>query len=114
MKNPRAMHWRAALAAAFLFVAAASSASAATESDPAPPAAQLAQAGGTEPRDLEPRYYPAPPEEKSWYNSSYIFAVTRSVNDSTLVPAAKVPLYLLTVPLDLVLLPFATIGGLFG
>ena len=31
-----------------------------------------------------------------------------------MVPAAKAPLFLLTVPLDLVLLPFAAIGGLFG
>lgn len=114
MKKLRANHWRAALAAAFLFVAAASSASATGELHTGSRAIQLAQAGGTEPRDLEPRYHPAPPEEKSWYNSSYIFAVTRSVADSTLVPAAKVPLFLLTVPVDLVLLPFATIGGLFG
>ena len=51
---------------------------------------------------------------KSWYNDSYIFAMTRGVADSTMVPAAKAPLFLLTVPLDLVLLPFAAIGGFFG
>jgi hypothetical protein len=114
MKKVCANHWRAALAVAFLLVAAVSATPAGAASDTSPQTIELAQAGGTEPRDLEPRYHPAPPEEKSWYNSSYIFAVTRSVADSTLVPAAKVPLYLLTVPVDLVLLPFATIGGLFG
>jgi hypothetical protein len=69
---------------------------------------------GTEPRDLEPRYQPPPPEERSWYNSSYIFGMTRGVAGSTMVPAAKAPLFVLTVPLDLVFLPFAAIGGLFG
>jgi hypothetical protein len=74
---------------------------------------QLAQAG-TEPRELEPRYQPVPPEEKSWYNDSYIFALTRGVASSTMVPAAKAPLFVLTVPLDIVLLPIAAIGGMFG
>ena len=77
-------------------------------------AIELAQAGGTEPRELEPRYQPVPPEEPSWYNGSYIFGMTRSVAASTMVPAAKVPLFVLTVPLDIVFLPFAAIGGLFG
>lgn len=75
---------------------------------------QLTQAGGTEPRELEPRYKPAPVEEKGWYNDSYIFGMTRGVAESTMHPAAKVPLFALTVPLDLVLLPFAALGGLFG
>jgi hypothetical protein len=78
------------------------------------PVIELAQAGGTEPRELEPRYEPVQPEEPSWYNSSYIFGMTRSVAHSTMVPAAKVPLFVLTVPLDIVFLPFAAIGGLFG
>ena len=67
---------------------------------------------GTAP--LEPRYAPREPAEKSWYNSQYIFGITRSVTSSTLQPAAKVPLLVLTLPLDLALLPFAVIGGLFG
>ena len=67
---------------------------------------------GTAP--LEPRYAPREPAEKSWYNSQYIFGITRSVTSSTLQPAAKLPLLVLTVPLDLALLPFAAIGGLFG
>lgn len=74
----------------------------------------VAQAGGTEPRDLEPRYKPVPPPEKSWYNSSYIFGMTRGLANSTIHPAAKAPLFLFTVPLDLVFFPFASIGGLFG
>lgn len=73
----------------------------------------VAQAGGTEPRDLEPRYKPVPPEPESSYNSSYIFALTRGVSDSTMHAAAKVPLFLLTVPLDLAFLPVATIAGFF-
>ncbi len=66
------------------------------------------------PRELQPRYQPVPPQPKSWYNDTYIFAITRCVANSTLAPAAQAPLYLLTVPVDLVLLPFAAIGGLFG
>jgi hypothetical protein len=73
----------------------------------------VAQAGGTEPRDLEPRYKPIPPEPEPDYNSSYIFALTRGVADSTMHAAAKVPLFLLTVPLDLAFLPIAAIGGFF-
>jgi len=79
-----------------------------------PEVIQVAQAAEPPPRELQPRYEPVPPEPKSWYNDSYIFAMTRGVANSTMVPAAKAPLYLLTVPLDLVLLPFAAIGGLFG
>jgi hypothetical protein len=75
---------------------------------------ELAQAGGTEPRELEPRYQPVQEEPPGWYNASYIFGMTRSVARSTMVPAAKVPLFVLTVPLDIAFLPFAAIGGLFG
>lgn len=65
-------------------------------------------------RPLEPRYYPIEPEEKSWYNGSYIFGMTRGLADSTIHPAAKGPLFLFTVPLDFAFLPFAVIGGMFG
>ena len=65
-------------------------------------------------RPLEPRYQPREPEKKSWYNGSYIFGITRSVASSPMSPAGKVPLFVLTVPLDIVCLPFAVIGGLFG
>lgn len=79
-----------------------------------PEAIEVAQAEGTPARELEPRYTPVPPEEPGWYNASYIFGMTRSVAASTMIPAAKVPLFVLTVPLDIVFLPFAAIGGLFG
>ena len=82
----------------------------------------LAQEGGTEPRELEPAYAPPPPgkpgpyneAEGPGYNSDYLFGITRATVRSTIVPAAKVPLFLLTVPLDIALLPFAAIGGFFG
>ncbi len=73
-----------------------------------------ADAAGTTGRELDPRYEPSDPEPPSSYNDDYFFALTRGVSDSTMHPAAKVPLFLLTVPLDLVFLPFAAIGGLFG
>ena len=65
-------------------------------------------------RPLEPRYQPLEPEPKSWYNGSYIFGMTRGLADSTIAPAAKGPLFLFTVPLDIAFLPFAVIGGMFG
>jgi hypothetical protein len=113
---------RLLLAATFALATSATgiraSASPPVQSEPVQPrgasAILLAQAHGTEPRELEPRYQPVPPQEKSWYNSSYIFGMTRGVAESTIHPAGKVPLFLLTVPLDTVLLPFAAIGGLFG
>ena len=76
----------------------------------------VAQAGGTEPRELDPRYKPVPPvppEERSSYNSDYVFGMTRSVADSTMHPVGKILLFPLTVPLDLVFFPFALIGGFF-
>lgn len=73
---------------------------------------ELAQGAGTREGELRPRYQPVP-EEPSCYDSSYLFAATRGVADSTVVPALKLPLFLFTVPLDLALLPFAAIGGFF-
>jgi hypothetical protein len=47
------------------------------------------------------------------YNTDLIFGMTKGVADSTMIPAIK-PLFLLvTVPLDLVFLPFAALGGFF-
>lgn len=74
----------------------------------------VAQAGGTEPGELQGRYKPAPVEEKSSYNSSLIFGMTRGVAETTIHPAGKAPLYVLTIPLDIALLPFTLIGGFFG
>ena len=53
-------------------------------------------------------------EEHEGYNPAYLFAMTRGVAWSTITPALKPLLFLVTVPLDIVLLPFAAIGGLFG
>lgn len=63
---------------------------------------------------LEPRYKPREYGPEPWYNASYIFGITRTIANSTMVPAAKVPLFVLSIPLDIVFLPFAAIGGLFG
>jgi len=64
--------------------------------------------------DLEPRYQPREPQPEPAYDSSYFFALSRTLADSTLVPAAKAPLFLLTIPIDVALLPIALIGGFFG
>ena len=79
-----------------------------------PALTQVAQADqGTEPRELQPRYEPVPPEPEPAYDSSYIFALTRGVTTSTMVAPVKVLLLPLTIPLDIALLPFAAIGGFF-
>jgi hypothetical protein len=39
--------------------------------------------------------------------------MTKGVANSTMTPAFKPLVFLLTVPLDIVLLPFAAIGGFF-
>ena len=84
--------------------------------EPAPTLSEtvVADGYGTQSRELEPRYEPVAPQPESDYNDSYIFALTRGVADSTFHPAAKVPFFLFTVPLDIVFLPFAAIGGIFG
>lgn len=96
----------------------ASAGVAAATVDPAPAGAPLVVAQGdrphgTEPRELDPRYKPVPPEPEPWYNTEYLFGITRAITDSTLVPAAQGPLLLLSVPLDIALLPFTAIGGFF-
>jgi hypothetical protein len=101
---------RAALLAALLSVAAAGRVAAAEARE----SVLVAEAHGTEPRPLEPRYQPVPPEKEPWYNAGYIFVLTRGVARSTLSPMAKAPLFVLTMPLDVALLPFAALGGLFG
>ena len=52
-------------------------------------------------------------EDRQGYDSEYIFGMTRGVSHSTLLPALKPLAFIVTVPLDLVLLPFAAIGGFF-
>jgi hypothetical protein len=62
---------------------------------------------------LKPSYEPAPPPEPQIYTTDYYFAMTRGVAGSTIVPAGKVPLFFLTVPLDLFFLPISMIAGFF-
>ncbi len=52
-------------------------------------------------------------EDRSGYTTEYLFGMSRAVADSTLHPALKPPVFLLTIPLDIVFLPFAAIGGFF-
>jgi hypothetical protein len=84
-----------------------------TRAAPAPVLLAHEDVHGTQPRELEPRYEPVPPEPEPAYKSTYIFALTRGVTGSKLRPAAQAPLLLLTIPLDIALLPFAAIGGFF-
>jgi len=78
---------------------------------PAP--VELVQAEGTEPRESQPRYEPTPHQSRNSYNDEYIFGLTRGVADSTMHPVVKILFFPITVPLDLALLPFEAIGGLF-
>jgi ABC-type amino acid transport substrate-binding protein len=47
------------------------------------------------------------------YNGDYLFAMTKGVASSAMTPALKPLLFLLTVPLDIVTLPFTAIAGFF-
>ncbi len=47
------------------------------------------------------------------YDDEYIFAATRGVADMDAPPYLKVPLFPLTVVLDVAILPFEVIAGLF-
>jgi len=53
-------------------------------------------------------------EDHQGYNADYLFGMTRGVAGSTLHSAVKPLLMVITIPLDVALLPFAAIGGLFG
>ena len=52
-------------------------------------------------------------EDHGGYSDEYVFAMTKGVMRSTLAPAVKPLALIFTVPLDLVTLPFALVGGLF-
>lgn len=77
--------------------------------DPPPAPAEERPAEG----QIEPTFQPREPVPEPWYDTSYLFGMTRGVADSTIHPAGKVPLFVLTVPLDIVFLPFAAVGGFF-
>ena len=47
------------------------------------------------------------------YNADYLFAMTKGVASAPMTPALKPLLFLFTVPLDIVLLPFTAIAGFF-
>jgi len=59
------------------------------------------------------RGYRAYEERHRGYNDEYIFAATRGVTDMDAPPYLKVPLIPLTVVLDVAILPFEVIAGLF-
>jgi len=65
------------------------------------------------PGTLNPSYDPRPPAEEPIYTTDYLFAISRSITESTLVPAAQVPLLFLAVPFDIVFLPIEAIAGFF-
>jgi hypothetical protein len=65
------------------------------------------------PGQIEPRYQPREPLEEPFYDTTYLFGMTRGVTNSTIHPGAQIPLLVLTIPLDIVFLPFAAIGGFF-
>ena len=50
-------------------------------------------------------------EEREGYNSEYIFGMTKGILNSTLNPALKPMVSLITIPLDLAFLPFAALLG---
>ncbi len=52
-------------------------------------------------------------EDNQGYSTEYIFGMTKGVMNSTLEPALKPVVLILTVPLDIAFLPFAAIGGFF-
>jgi uncharacterized protein YceK len=49
-----------------------------------------------------------------WYNTDYIYAATRGLNDMDVHPGLKVTLVPVTLVLDTAFLPFALIIGCFG
>jgi hypothetical protein len=54
------------------------------------------------------------PHHRNSYNSDYIFATTRGLNDMDAPEGLKITLIPVTLVLDIAFLPFATIAGLFG
>ncbi len=52
-------------------------------------------------------------DRRGGYNDEYIFVATKTAADLDVHPVAKVPLFPLTLILDLVALPFEIIAGFF-
>lgn len=54
-------------------------------------------------------------DRRPWrYGTWNLFPLTRGMDDAGLPLAARIPLYLFTLPFDLAQLPLAAIGGLYG
>jgi hypothetical protein len=52
-------------------------------------------------------------EDRSGYDSSFLFSLSRGLAQSTVATPLKPPLFIFTIPLDIALLPFAAIAGFF-
>lgn len=98
------------LLTAVLLVGAAPALAAHHEGEHEPTATQSGQ-GSDGTRPLEATFEPTP--EPGIYSGKYYFAMTRGLANSTLRPAFQVPLFLVTIPLDIVLLPISAVAGFF-
>jgi hypothetical protein len=47
------------------------------------------------------------------YNTGFLFAMTKAVASGPITPALKPLLFVLTIPLDIITLPFTAIAGFF-
>ena len=54
----------------------------------------------------------AAPRQADAFNDRYVFAATRAVSRAHMETIYKVPLFPITVAVDLVFLPFSTVAGL--
>ena len=73
--------------------------------DPAVSNLQLAQASGKHSQGADLR--------DEGYNTQYLFGMTKGIVESTLNPGLKPLIFLFTIPLDIVTLPFTAIAGFF-
>lgn len=74
----------------------------------------LANSPGTGPEASAPHAMAADSldlEDHGTYSGEYVFGMTKAVMRSTLTPALKPAALIFTIPLDLVTLPFAVVGG---
>ncbi len=59
------------------------------------------------------RAFAAAQADQVTYNDEYIFPLTRGLNDMEMNPALKLPLFPVTIILDVALLPVGVIMGFF-
>lgn len=74
---------------------------------------ELAHAQETASSHSQPHHGHDETRQDGSYNDEYVFGLTRGIAESSMHPAAKILVFPMTVPLDLALLPFEVIGGLF-